>query len=156
MEQQFCIHWPAIIEEAKQRRKSQHLTQAKLATLASVSTPTLSRFERGEKDIQLSTVLRILAVLGIVDYKHLIFPTKKARIDKIKRVITFMAKDNHQASISCAITFEALEDYFHASEKNFLKIFQAHREKIQHAARRKYLENEFEKDRSILLRTQNI
>jgi DNA-binding XRE family transcriptional regulator len=48
MERQFRINWPAIVEEAKQRRKSQKLTQQRLGELAGVSTPTISHFERGD------------------------------------------------------------------------------------------------------------
>lgn len=67
MERQFCLNWKVIVAEAKMRRKSLRLTQVRLAQLAGVSTPTLSRFENNEKDIQLSTVLRILTVLGMTD-----------------------------------------------------------------------------------------
>ncbi len=73
MERQFQINWPALVEEAKQRRKAERLTQKQLALLAGVSTPTLSRFENGEKDIQLSSVMVILTTLGMVDQRKLVF-----------------------------------------------------------------------------------
>jgi len=46
------------------------LTQVRLAQLVGISTPTISRFEKGEKDIQISTALRILTVLGMTDRSH--------------------------------------------------------------------------------------
>lgn len=73
MERQFCINWQAFVEEAKQRRKEQKLTQAKLGELAGVSTPTVSRFESGAVDIQLSTVLAIFEVLGMQINERLFF-----------------------------------------------------------------------------------
>ena len=73
MERQFRINWFAIVEEAKQRRKSQKLTQQRLGELAGVSTPTISHFEGGERDIQLSTVTNILGVLGMLDERVLVF-----------------------------------------------------------------------------------
>jgi predicted transcriptional regulator len=74
MERQFRINWPAIVEEAKQRRKGQKLTQQRLGKLAGVSTPTISHFEGGERDIQLSTVTNILGVLGMLDERVLVLP----------------------------------------------------------------------------------
>ena len=70
MEREFKIDWPLFVEEAKKRRKQQRLTQQHLAVLAEISTPTVSRFERGAKDIQLSSVLNILGVLGMAVRRH--------------------------------------------------------------------------------------
>jgi DNA-binding XRE family transcriptional regulator len=70
------VNWPAIVEEARQRRKGQKLTQQRLAELAGVSTPTISRSENGAKDIQLSSVTSILGVLGMIDDRALICATR--------------------------------------------------------------------------------
>ena len=52
--------------------KTQKLTQQRLAELAGVSTPTVSHFESGQKDLQLSTITSILGVLGMLDERTLI------------------------------------------------------------------------------------
>jgi len=46
------------------------LTQTHLAALAKVSRSTLSRFENNSGDVQLSSILRILSVLAMVDRKQ--------------------------------------------------------------------------------------
>ena len=93
MERQFCINWSATVEEAKERRKAQRLTQARLAAIAGVSTPTLSRFERGAKDIQLFSVMSILTALGMIDQRDLIFPEKNERDDASRMKVLFNGKD---------------------------------------------------------------
>lgn len=153
MERQFCINWQAIVEEAKQRRKAQRLTQSRLAEMAAVSTPTISRFESGDKDIQLSTVMRILTVLGMNDQRSLIFPERKAY--SASRTVIFLGKDGDK-EVVCAISDEALADHFHGDGQNPLKVFQANRENIEHQARRKYLAGNLEIDGSIFLRTEDI
>ena len=59
------IHWNEVIQEAIQRRKKLRLSQKRFAALCGVSAPTICRFERGQKDIQLSSLLKILNALGI-------------------------------------------------------------------------------------------
>src|SRR3990167_1365308 len=103
MERQFRINWPAIVEEAKQRRKAQKLTQSRLAEMAEVSTPTISRFENNAKDIQLSTIISILTVLGMNDQRHLIFPESDAYYDSMRRIVVFTGRDGDRI-IRCAIS----------------------------------------------------
>lgn len=67
MDQQLSLNWVALVEEAKRRRKTLGFTQQRLAALASISTPTVSRFENHKEDIQLSSILAILKVLGMLD-----------------------------------------------------------------------------------------
>ena len=155
MERQFCINWPAIVEEAKQRRKAQRLTQLQLAKIAGVSTPTISRFESGEKDIQLSSIMSILSVLGMNDQRNLIFSEKNARYETNLMAVVFIGQDGNKA-IQCAISREALEDHFKGDKKNLLGVFQTNRENIEHEARRKYLAGNFETNGSILLKTEDI
>jgi transcriptional regulator with XRE-family HTH domain len=154
MEWKFRINWPALVEEAKQRRKEQKLTQAKLAQIAGVSTPTLSRFESGEADIQLSSALSILNILGLVDKHTLTFPTPAEKYDSTRMVVSFNGKDGDKI-IKCAISREALEDHF-GDGKNPLKIFKEHHERIEHEARRKYISQQLEMDGSVLLKTNDI
>lgn len=153
MEWQFCINWSALIEEAKQRRKQLKLTQQRLAMLAGVSTPTISRFENGEKDVQLSSVLNILGMLGMVDKRQLVFLQPNASYNPALQQVIFSAVDNENKPIFCAISKEALDDYFKSTIKDPLKIFADHIGRIEHEARRKYLRGQFEPDGSILIRT---
>lgn len=155
MEWKFQINWPALVEEAKQRRKKQKLTQQRLADLAKVSTPTVSRFESCEKDIQLSTVLSILTVLGMVDERHLIFLEPSERYDNYREIVVFTGKDGDK-TIKCAISDEALEDHFDGHHKDKVKVFAANRERIEHEARRKYLAGQIEDDGLVLVKTGDV
>jgi transcriptional regulator with XRE-family HTH domain len=155
MERYFCINWQAVVEEAKQRRKAQRLTQARLAELAGVSTPTISRFESGEEDIQLSTVISILSVLGMNDRRNLIFPETQARYDLTRDAVLFVGRDGDK-NIQCAISSEALDDFFGGDGKVKLSVFQSNHEKIEHEARRKYLAGKVEADGSILVKTDDL
>ena len=153
MERQFRINWPAIVEEAKQRRKSQKLTQQRLAELAGVSTPTISRFESGEKDIQLSSVTNILGVLGMLDERVLVFPDPEPRSNG--QSVLFRGRDG-DLIVRCAISREALADHFNGDNKDLLKVFKANRERIEYEARRKYLAGRLESDLSVLIRTEDL
>jgi transcriptional regulator with XRE-family HTH domain len=155
MERQFRINWPAIVEEAKQRRKSQKLTQQRLAELAGVSTPTISRFESGERDIQLSTVTNILGVLGMIDERTLVFPDARERYDFDRAVVQFTGKDGDK-NVNCAISREALEDHFDGDNKEMLKVYKTNRERIEYEARRKYLAGRLESDGSVLIKTMDL
>jgi transcriptional regulator with XRE-family HTH domain len=70
MERDIRLDWEAITAEARRRREARGLTQMHLAALAKVSRSTLSRFENNSGDVQLSSVLRILSVLDMVDRKQ--------------------------------------------------------------------------------------
>ena len=158
MERQFRINWQAIVEESKQRRKEQNITQEKLAKLAGVSTPTISRFESGEKNIEMSSVLNILQVLGMNDSRKLEFPNSKGKYqekyDSLRRVIIFLGVDGDKKVI-CAISEEALDDHFE-DEKNPIRNFIKNRGRIEGEARRKYIRNLLEEDGSILIRTEDL
>lgn len=66
MERDFCIDWQAVVEEAIRRRKSRKITQKQLAVLAGVSGPTVTRFERRERNITLKSAFAILDMLGLI------------------------------------------------------------------------------------------
>lgn len=155
MEWQFRINWAGLVEEAKQRRKAQKLTQARLAILAGVSTPTVSRFESAETDIQLPTVLSILGVLGMTDKRVVVFPAPDARYDSIHRVVIFTGKDGDK-TVLCGISREALDDHFGGDNKNPVTVFTAHHERIEHLARRKYLVGHTEPDGSVLIKSKDV
>jgi transcriptional regulator with XRE-family HTH domain len=69
MERDLQIDWAEIVEAARRRRKERKLTMRRLAALANVSLPTVLRFEKNQRDIQLSSVLAILNALGMVAKK---------------------------------------------------------------------------------------
>lgn len=155
MEGKFRLNWPAIVEEARERRKSQRLTQKRLGELARVSTPTVSRFENGAKDLQLSSIVSILRVLGMLDDRTLTFPDKVARYDSVRDVAVFEGRDGDR-TIRCAISREALEDHFEGNHEDPVKVVGAHRSRIEHEARRKYLGGYLDPDGSILIRTDDL
>jgi transcriptional regulator with XRE-family HTH domain len=156
MERQFRLNWPAIVEEAKQRRKAQNLTQQRLAMLANVSAPTISRFESGSKDIELSSILNILKMLGMVDQRHLIFPDKfNVQYDHIGNTVIFWGQDGTK-SIRCAIAKDALSNHYKSKSKEPIKIFLEHHSAIEHEAVRKYLNNQFETNDYILIKTEDL
>lgn len=65
MEQYQKFSWQEIVNRSIKRRKELGLTQKRLAMLAGVSIPTISRFENNDHDIKLSSALVILEALGI-------------------------------------------------------------------------------------------
>jgi transcriptional regulator with XRE-family HTH domain len=135
--------------------KGQKLTQRRLGQLAGVSTPTVSRFENGAKDIQLSTVTSILGALGMLDDRTLVFPDTPARYDSVRDVAVLEGRDGDR-TVRCGISREALEDHFGGDDRNLLKGFRTHRERIEHEARRKYLGGRVEPDGSILVKTDDL
>lgn len=134
------------------------MTQQRLAILAKVSAPTISRFESGEKDIQLSSILNILGVLGMVDQRNLLFSEpQKAYYDPDREVIIFWGHElTNNKKIQCIITREALDDHYKSTNHDPVKIFQDNRAAIEHEARRKYLENRLETDNSIQIKTTDL
>lgn len=124
--------------------------------MAGVSTPTLSRFERGEKDMQLSTVIQILTVLGMNDQHNIIFSEQDAYYDPHKELVIFTGHEGKQI-IRCAISKETLIDYFSDDpKKDPLKVFQQNHSHIEHEIRRKYLARKFEEDSFILLQSRDL
>lgn len=60
------------VKRAVQQRKELGFTQKRLALLANVSTPTISRFENNNQDLKLSSALAIVKVLGCSIKLHII------------------------------------------------------------------------------------
>jgi cytidine deaminase len=127
----------------------------RLGELAGVSTPTISHFEGGERDIQLSTVTNILGVLGMLDERVLVFNGVHAHYDPMRMVVLFKGQDGEK-TIPCAISREALDDHFDGDNKDKLKVFKASRERIEHEARRKYLADLVESDGSVLIKAMDL
>jgi transcriptional regulator with XRE-family HTH domain len=132
-----------------------NLTQKQLSSLAKVSTPTISRFEQSEKDLQLSSVLAILEVLGMTDKRTLVFTDLEFRADASDAIV-FWGQDG-ETKVRCRISREALDDHF--SDSGRLKpeaAFKKYRRDIEALVRRKYLSGQREPDGSVLLRTADI
>jgi transcriptional regulator with XRE-family HTH domain len=70
MERNVRLNWELIVRQARGRRKERGLTQQHLAALANVGRSTLNRFENQSGDVTLSSVLRILGVLDMLDRKQ--------------------------------------------------------------------------------------
>lgn len=70
MERNIRLNWDLIVRNARRRRKERGLTQQHLAALAKVGRSTLNRFENQKGDVTLSSVLRILGVLDMLDRKQ--------------------------------------------------------------------------------------
>jgi transcriptional regulator with XRE-family HTH domain len=131
------------------------LTQKELAALAKVSTPTVSRFEQAEKDLQLSTVLALLDVLGMTDKRTLTFSDPEFRADS-SDAFAFWGRDGEKR-VRCRISREALDDHFSDGDRLQPKAaFEKHRTIIEGLARRKYLLGHLEPDGSVLIRTGEI
>ena len=131
------------------------LTQKQLASLAKVSTPTISRLENAEKDLQVSSVLAILDVLGMSDKRTLVFTDPEHQRDAGDGIV-FWGQDG-ETKVRCRISREALDDHF--SDGDELKpeaAFKKHKKDIEALARRKYLLGQHEPDGSVLIRTGDI
>ena len=129
-----------------------------MAAIADVSTPTVSRFENGEKNIQLASVLAILDALGMVERPVIEFPDKVERFDLDRDVVMFPAL-SAEGEISCAITGDALADHFEArgsGRRALMAAFRRQRSQIEDAARRKFMARNREPDGSILIRSADV
>lgn len=62
---QLPIDWRAVVDEAKERRRQEGLSQRDLAALAGVSVPTVNSFERGDINLRLDKVAAILESLNL-------------------------------------------------------------------------------------------
>lgn len=115
------------------------MTQKKLALVAKVSTPTISRFESGDKDIQISSVINILEGLGMTDKRRLEFPDPKPEYRTSQMVVEFNGINETGKQVPCAISHEALQDQFRMDGEPNLKIFLKNQAAIEQKAREMYL-----------------
>ena len=136
MERDFQINWAVLVAEAVRRRRGMNVTQQQLASLAKVSTPTVSRFEQAGRNIQLASVLAILDVLGMTDKRTLLFDVgHKADLDD---TIVFWGTDG-ETRVRCRISRETLDDHFSDHGRlRFQAAFKKYRPDIEALARRKY------------------
>ncbi len=108
------------------------------------------------KDIELSSIFNILKMLGMIDQRNLIFPDPpNVEYDYNRMIIIFWGQDGDQ-SIRCAISIEALENHYKSKSKDPIKIFLENHSAIEHEAVRKYLNNQFESNNYILIKTGDL
>ena len=156
MERHFQINWPLLVEETVRRRHRMKLTQRQLASLAKVSTPTVSRFEQAAKDIQLSSALAILEVLGMIDKRTLRFDEGEGASRDVDDSMVFWGNDG-ATRVRCRIVRAALDDHFSDRDQlRFDAAFKKYRRDIEGLARRKYLSGQIEQDGSVVIRTGDI
>lgn len=120
-----------------------------------MSTPTVSRFELNDENIQLSSALAILDVLGMTDKRTLEFPDEEFR-DSFGEGVIFWGQEGKKR-VKCVISREALDDHF--SDGDRLRpdaAFKKYRSDIEALARKKYLLDRLEPDGSVLVRTNEI
>ena len=67
MERNIQLNWGLLVQEAIRRRKERNISQRRLAAIVEISQPTVSRFEQQQKDIQLSSAIKILDALGMIE-----------------------------------------------------------------------------------------
>jgi len=67
MERNIQLNWDLLVQEAIRRRKERKISQRRLAAILEISQPTVSRFERQEKNIQLSSAIKIFDALGMIE-----------------------------------------------------------------------------------------
>lgn len=135
-----------------------NLTQQRLAAIANVSTPTVSRLEGGDKNIQLSSAFSILEALGMVEKRLLEFTETDARYDERRDVVLFRGTASGEG-VHCAISREALEDHFKpqgSGSSARLAAFKRHRRTIEELAEQKFRACQFETDGTILIRTLDV
>ena len=119
----------------------------------------MSRFEQGDRNLQLASVLAILDSLGMLEAPALTFPDSSAQHDRDRDAVLFDGWNAEDVRISCAISGEALEDHFTsrgASSRGRLAAFRDNRRRIEQLARRKYAAGQTEPDGSIMVRTADV
>lgn len=115
----------------------------------------MSRFESGDKNIQLASMLAILDVLGLVRKPSIQFAAKQGRYDRHRDAVLFLGRTN-DGEVQCTIDGEALDMCFgsaNRSQRARLAAFRKHRLDIQALARRKLDAGIREADGSIAVRT---
>ena len=118
----------------------------------------MSRFENGEKNIQLSSAIAILEAMGMTEKAALTFPDKSERYISEREIIIFEGRSD-EGLVQCAISAEALMDHFEAESmrrRNLETAFKQNRSVIERAAARKFEHRQLKSDGSLLLRSRDI
>lgn len=155
IQNKYPINWTHVIQEAKATRLKERMNQEEVATLAGISIRIVSNFENN-KDVKLSSAIKILSILGLFDQRTLDFPDKEAYYISHRMAVMFWAIGSDPTrrvtqKLKCEIPHIILCDPAKINGNNSIKIFKSKRCIIEQEARRKYLASEFEDDGSILI-----
>lgn len=91
----------------------------------------------------------------MTDQRSLLFTALDVYYQPEKQVVIFMGQDEKKP-IPCGITLEALEDHFDLlAKQNPIKTFKQNQNGILYLAKKKFLQNRFEGDGSILITTKD-
>jgi len=107
------------------------------------------------RDVALKVVGRTRDIVPDID---LTFSSPPVRYDADREVVRFLG-ESLGSPVECAVTREALDDHFGASNadrKGRLEAFQKHRSKIEGLLRSKYLHRPIEDLEGVLLRTSEV
>jgi len=119
--------------------------------------PYLAALDRASIDMDIKPFSGFIAerVRWSMERRELRFPEPDETYDSNRMVVAFSGEDGDKR-VRCAISREALDDHFHADNKDKLEAFRANRQAIEEEARRKYLEGSTERDGSVLIRTADL
>jgi hypothetical protein len=87
--------------------------------------------------------------------RELQFPNPQEAFIFDRETVLFWGQDG-ETRVHCAISREALDDYFKGTNEDKLEVFKANRQVIEEAARKKYLAGAIEPDGSVLIRTLDL
>jgi fido (protein-threonine AMPylation protein) len=108
-----------------------------------------------DMDIKPFSAFVVERVRWSLEQHELKFPAPQERYVFDRDIVLFWGQDG-ETRVRCAISREALDDYFGGDNKDKLEVFRANRKVIEQDARRKYLAGDTEADGSILIRTGDL
>jgi fido (protein-threonine AMPylation protein) len=108
-----------------------------------------------DMDIKPFSAFVVERVRWSLEQHELKFPAPQERYVFDRDIVLFWGQDG-ETRVRCAISREALDDYFGGDNMDKLEVFRANRKVIEQDARRKYLAGDTEADESILIRTGDL
>jgi fido (protein-threonine AMPylation protein) len=108
-----------------------------------------------DMDIKPLSAFVVERVRWSLEQHELKFPAPQERYVFDRDIVLFWGQDG-ETRVRCAISREALDDYFGGDNMDKLEVFRANRKVIEQDARRKYLAGDTEADESILIRTGDL
>jgi len=91
----------------------------------------------------------------MLDQRRLDFPTANAKYFSERGVVRFSGEDGVKKVI-CEISEEALSDYFNGNNQDPIKIFKENQEAIEHEARRKYINEQLDRQEVVLIKSEDL
>lgn len=109
-------------------------------------------------DVRDQVLIAVSQPRSIMPDFDLQFPQTNSRYDDIRDVVTFTGKAGRE-TVQCAISLEAIEDYFgltNSDRREVLKKFRAKRSVFENIAREKYLHKAVSEVGSVLVTTADL